>query len=290
MKKYVFSFLFIVSAIYSSAQSSIRGTVRDEASKPVAGASVYLLNTGRGAVSNSTGYFEVKDIQPGTYTMEVSAIGFSSRYKKLVVQKETITVDATLEQAARGLDNVVVTAQKWEEMVQSLPLSITALSAKKAEAYRLWNSKDLTAIVPNLYAAEPGDKRNVTAIRGIATTSYDPAVATYIDGVNQFNLDTYISPLFDIERIEVLRGPQGTLYGRNAMGGVINIITKQPENKSGGFAEVNIGNKGTQRYSVGVRVPLKKTSCGLALPVCMKAGTAFTPMSSITANTISSTL
>ncbi|MEO7961207.1 MAG: TonB-dependent receptor, partial [Ginsengibacter sp.] len=104
----------------------------------------------------------------------------------------------------------------------------------------------------------PGDKRNTTSIRGITTTSYDPAVATYIDGVNQFSLDTYISPLFDIERIEVLRGPQGTLYGRNAMGGVINIITKQPTNKTDVFAEISIGNHGSQRYSAGFKAPLVK--------------------------------
>ncbi|WP_315816025.1 TonB-dependent receptor plug domain-containing protein [Paraflavitalea speifideaquila] len=126
--------------------------------------------------------------------------------------------------------------------------------------YRLWNTKDITAIVPNLYSADPGDNRNVTSIRGITTTSYDPAVATYIDGVNQFGLDTYISQLSDIERIEVLRGPQGTLYGRNAMGGVINIITKQPGNHLTGFAEANMGNYGQHRIAAGIRTPLIKTN------------------------------
>ena len=133
--------------------------------------------------------------------------------------------------------------------------------------YNLWNTSDITAIVPNLYAANPGDNRNVTSVRGITSSSYDPAVATYIDGVNQFNLDTYIAQLFDIERIEVLRGPQGTLYGRNAMGGVINIITKKPTNHTTGFAEVNMGNYGRQRYNLGIHGPLveNKLFIGAAL-------------------------
>jgi iron complex outermembrane receptor protein len=83
-------------------------------------------------------------------------------------------------------------------------------------------------------------------------------VATYIDGVNQFSLDTYIPTLFDVERIEVLRGPQGTLYGRNAMGGVINIITKQPNNASSGFADISVGNYNQQRITAGFKTPLIK--------------------------------
>ena len=156
------------------------------------------------------------------------------------------------------LEAVTVTAEKKEELLQNIPVTVTALNGRQVQEFRLWNAKELTAIVPNLYSGNSGDERNVTSIRGITTTSYDPSVATYIDGVNQFNLDTYIPQLSDIERIEVLRGPQGTLYGRNAMGGVINIITKQPTNNTNGFVELNIGNYNHQRYSAGIRTPVVK--------------------------------
>src|SRR3546814_484479 len=146
----------------------------------------------------------------------------------------------------------------WSSDVCSsdLPFSISSLPGRKVEEYQLWNNKSLAAVIPNLYAAHPGDNRNVVSLRGIATTSYDQAVATYIDGVNQFGLDTYIAQLLDIERIEVLRGPQGTLYGRNAMGGVINIITRQPGNTSSGYVRADMGNYGLQRYAFGLRTPL----------------------------------
>lgn len=159
---------------------------------------------------------------------------------------------------ATKLEEVIVTVQKREELQQQVPISISAITGKQVKDYRLWNNKDITAIVPNLYASDPGDGRDIISVRGITTTSYDPAVATYIDGVNQFGLDTYIPALFDVERIEVLRGPQGTLYGRDAMGGVVNIITRQPSNSTGGFVELNLGNYNQQRYSAAFRTPLVK--------------------------------
>jgi len=244
MKREFFLITLVLSVVVnvSFAQVNINGKITDEKSEPVKSASVHLLNTNKGVVSDEQGNFILRNVLPGNYIIEFSAIGYATQYRDVRVGKESPGLTINLQQTSNRLNEVLVTAQKREELLQRLPISVTALSEKNVTDYRLWNSKDITAIVPNLYSADPGDKRNVTAIRGITTTSYDPAVATYIDGVNQFGLDTYISPLLDIARIEILRGPQGTLYGRNAMGGVINIITKQPSNKISGFAEVSLGN------------------------------------------------
>ena len=154
------------------------------------------------------------------------------------------------------LDTVLVTAQKRTELLQKAPIAVSTFNSNQVNAYRIWNTKDISGIIPNVYSADPGDGRDVTAIRGIATTSYDPSTAVYIDGVNQFNLDTYLPNLFDVERIEVLRGPQGSLYGRNAMGGVINIITKQPTNYSSGSAELSMGNYGQKRMNLNIKTPI----------------------------------
>ncbi|MDO6433672.1 TonB-dependent receptor [Flavitalea sp. BT771] len=170
----------------------------------------------------------------------------------------SVVVCAQSVDSATSLNEVVVTAQKREEPLGKVPIAVAAFTATQVQQFRLWNNKDISGVVPGLYAADPGDGRDVISIRGVTSTSYDPAVAVYVDGINQFGLDTYIPSLFDIQRIEILRGPQGTLYGRNAMGGVMNIITRQPTNQFSGVAEVSTGNYGLQRYVAAFRNPLVK--------------------------------
>jgi iron complex outermembrane recepter protein len=252
---------FILFALPSLAQQSLSlsGKITDKSSSPVQGASVHVLNSNLGAITDAGGHFTITSISTGKYIIEITAIGYASVSQAVSVssgKSEEITIQ--LADIYGQLDEVLVSAQKKEENLQQVPFSISALTARQVKDYRLWNNKELTAIIPNLYSNNSGDNRNVTSVRGIATTSYEPAVVTYIDGVNQFSLDTYIAQLLDVERIEVLRGPQGALYGRNAMGGVINIITKQPSNTPSGYAELNTGNYGHQRYAMGIRSPIVK--------------------------------
>jgi len=256
--KLFYGIIALLIAARVEGQARVSGRVSDDQSRPIAGVSVHFLNTEISVVSDTAGNFRIRNIGRGRYIIQLSAIGYTTLAQPIEIANGDNPVGFRLTNSLLQLDAVTVTADKKEELLQNVPVSVTAISAKQVEEYRLWDIKDITAIVPNLYSGNSGDGRNVTSIRGITTTSYDPAVATYIDGVNQFSLDTYIPELSDIERIEVLRGPQGTLFGRNAMGGVINIITKQPTNATHGFAEVDFGNYGQQRYAGGVRVALVK--------------------------------
>jgi iron complex outermembrane receptor protein len=268
MKKSTILFFLVFAWIGVKAQdtNSLTGTITDAASEPLAGVTVHLLNTNFGTATDQAGKFSISDIPGGRYILQVTAVGFATIQEEVDLQEDGgKTLEFQLAESSTQLDAVVVTAQKYEENIQKVPFTVNAISSKQVEQYRLWNSRDITAIVPNLYSTNSGDNRNVTSIRGITTTSYDPAVATYIDGVNQFGLDTYIAQLFDVERIEVLSGPQGTLYGRNAMAGVINIITKQPTNTTTGFGELNFGSYGQQRYAVGFRTPLVKNKLYLGV-------------------------
>lgn len=266
MKKLSAIWMMVLAVLSLSAQNrTLTGTVKTNTGQPVDRASLHIVNTALTSATAVNGSFTINYIPKGNYFLEVSAIGYAVATVPVRLLDTNYHIDVVLVPSFSQLDAVLVTAQKKEEQLRDLPLSISALNGRAIQQFRIWNTRDITAVVPNLYAAHPGDERSVTSIRGITTTSYDPAIATYVDGVNQFGLDTYLPQLFDVERIEVLRGPQGTLYGRNAMGGVINIITRQPENLTTGFAEASAGNFGQQRYVGAIRSPLVKDQLYIGL-------------------------
>lgn len=258
MKEVIVALLILsLSSGYCQAQnmSILQGRVVENGSA-VNRALVSFAGTSYSVYSDSLGNFSLKDISPGKYLLQIEAVGFLDFSEEVIVEEGTNNKEVHLERTGHRIPEVVVTADKKEAILQQTTLSLNVLDSRQIEELKVWDIADLGALVPNLYAANPGDLRNVVSIRGLATTSYDPAVATYIDGVNQFSLDSYISQLNDVERIEVLRGPQGTLYGRNASGGVINIITKQPENRMNGYVQMDYGSYNLQRYTAGIRFPL----------------------------------
>ncbi len=261
LKNTISALLGIFVALTTSGQN-ISGVLQNEKGSPIDGATISILNTSFQTISNQKGYFSFNALKNGKYTLSIKSLGYADISKEINVNatnnSKNTDIRVILIASANQLDEVVVTAEKKEELLQKIPASITSLNAKQVTAFNLWNTKEITGIIPNLYSADPGDNRDVSSVRGIATSSYDPTVTTYIDGVNQFSLDTYIPTLFDIERIEVLRGPQGTLYGRNAMGGVINIITKQPTNTKTSFLDISLGNYNQRRITAGIKKPLIK--------------------------------
>src|ERR1700730_15849618 len=162
------------------AQVKNSGTVLDEKGNPVKWASLHILNTDVSMLSDEAGQFSLPALPKGNYTVEISAIGYAKIEKQIQIPQGAEKLVFRLARSTTQLDAVVVTAEKQESDIQKVPISITALSSRDIDAYRLWASRDLKGIVSNLYAADPGDGRNVISIRGIVSTSYDPAVVTYI--------------------------------------------------------------------------------------------------------------
>ncbi len=137
------------------------------------------------------------------------------------------------QQSSTSLATVVVTARKREEVMQDVPVAVSSISGKTLEEKQINQAKDIAVLVPGLNITSDSPNRTFVDIRGIGTTLIDtvqPGVGIFIDGIYQPNTSYLNSPLVDVDRIEALRGPQGTLFGQNTLGGAINIITRQPTN------------------------------------------------------------
>ncbi|GAB3331439.1 TonB-dependent receptor [Marilutibacter aestuarii] len=160
------------------------------------------------------------------------------------------TTAAQGERAAATLDAVTVTARKREETLQEVPVAVTAFTADALDRLDVEDLSDLDAQVPNLtiYAAR-GSSSTVTAyIRGIGQSDplwgVDPGVGIYLDDVYIARPQGALLDVFDVDRIEVLRGPQGTLYGKNTIGGAIKYISRGLPASTDGFASVTAGTNG----------------------------------------------
>lgn len=141
---------------------------------------------------------------------------------------------APAQEAQPGDQAIVVTARKREETLQNVPVAVTAVSGDVIERRGLRQIKDVAQLTPSLNTNSDSTGRVFIAIRGIGTTlvgTVQPGVGIFIDGIYQPNTAYLNNPLVDVQRVEVLRGPQGTLYGKNTLGGAINVVTRQPSNE-----------------------------------------------------------
>ncbi len=174
--------------------------------------------------------------------------------------------DAPAARKVKDLDSVQVTATKRETPLQKTPVAISAISADSLDKERVMTVQDITKLVPGFEATSQGDHGVVTlTMRGIgndsAKTEYaDPEVAMFIDGVYSPRPEAAAGLLLDIERVEVLRGPQGTLWGRNSTAGVVNFETGKPDTSGFyGNAQIEAGNYSHVGTRATVNLPISST-------------------------------
>ncbi len=156
---------------------------------------------------------------------------------------------------------IVVTAQKREQKLQDVPIMVTTLSAKLLQDAGVHDIKDMQILTPGLTVTSTENESQTTArIRGVGTVGDNPglesSVGVVIDGVYRPRNGVGFEDLGELDRIEVLKGPQGTLFGKNTDAGVINILTKAPSFTYGADAEITYGNFGTQGYAASITGPL----------------------------------
>ena len=163
--------------------------------------------------------------------------------------------------AAPSDNEIIVTAQKRAERLQDVPLAISAITAETLERSGAQALRDIVTLVPSLYFSQAqGPVQSNVAIRGVGSSGgvagLEPSVGIYVDGVYLDRTSIGVADFNDIERIEVLRGPQGTLFGKNTPAGLINFITKRPEFTLGGDASATAGNYDSYGVTASLTGPI----------------------------------
>lgn len=238
--------MVLLSSTLGYSQSLIQGIVLSKNGTKVPASSIHIKGSNVVAIADSNGNFKINSSKPLPVILEISSVGYFKKQFKVTTLQNTpfeIRLDDN-----NVLTEVLVTSRRRQEVAQDIPIPITVLGGSKVEEAGAFNVNRLKELVPSvqLYSSNP---RNTTLnIRGLGSTfgltndGIEPGVGFYVDGV--YNARPAVTSLdfVDIDRIEVLRGPQGTLFGKNTTAGAFNVFTKKPTFTPTSKAELSYGN------------------------------------------------
>jgi iron complex outermembrane receptor protein len=267
MKK-LLQFLLLIGLVttvsygYGQSEQTIQGTVTDvETNEPLPGVNVVIKGTVQGVVSDVDGKFSLT-AKALPITLVFSAAGFRTQEVEVADASEELPIQLT---AGSQIGEVTVTARRRTETVQDIPIPVSVLHAELIEDAGAFNVNRVKEIIPSvqLYTSNPRNTginiRGIGSPFGLTNDGLDPGVGFYVDGVYYARPAVATLDFIDVEQIEVLRGPQGTLFGKNTTAGAFNITTRKPSFDPSATFEVSYGNYGFVQAKSSVTGPLSKT-------------------------------
>jgi iron complex outermembrane receptor protein len=272
MSRGVFTlFAAMVVALFPSVggaqtSGSISGLVRDSLGGAIPGATVRVINEATGAaqeaVSDGEGNYQVTDLAPGQYRVEATLDGFEPAVSRGAVDgRQVVTINVTLT-PARLTEGVVVTARRVEEAVQEVPIPVSVLTGELVQSAGAFNVNRVKELIPTVQFYSSNPRNSAVTIRGIGSPfgltndGIEPGVGLYIDGVFYARPAAATLDFLDVAQVEVLRGPQGTLFGKNTTAGAINVTSRRPNFTPEANAEVAYGSYDFVQTKASVSGPL----------------------------------
>ncbi len=261
LKKYLFLVLFF-SASTAFAQTRISGTIKDSKGTPLSHASVAIRGTSIGTGADERGQFSLKTTLAPPFYIRISAVGFKPQDFQIVnlqnVPSEFVLVEDD------QLQEIVVVSRRRRELLQDVPIPISVIGGTQIDKTGSFNVNRVKELVPSLqlYSSNPRNTginiRGIGSPFGLTNDGLDPGVGFYVDGVYYARPAAATLDFIDIDNIEVLRGPQGTLFGKNTAAGAINITTRKASFTPGVSLESSFGNYGYIQTKASVTGPLSK--------------------------------
>jgi len=224
------------------------------------GAAVVIKGTTNGSSTNLNGQFQLITGQKLPFVVVVSLVGYQTKEVVLNGDNEEIK----LEEGSNQLSDVVITSRRRQESAQDVPIPISVVSGVRAEDAGAFNVNRLKELVPSVQLYSSNARNTTLNIRGLGSSfgltndGIDPGVGFYVDGVYFARPAATALDFVDIEQVEVLRGPQGTLFGKNTTAGAFNITTRTPSFQTGGTFETSYGNLNFMQAKASLTGPLSK--------------------------------
>jgi iron complex outermembrane recepter protein len=268
--KRVIVFLFAVLPLLALAQQNytqqLSGRVVNDNDEGIPSASISIKGASAGTIADATGKFTFSIDQKLPFILVVSSVGYVSR--EFSVKTTEVNNIIVRLQSLYQRDTIIITSRRRREVLQDVPIPITVIGGKQVEDAGAFNVNRVKELIPSvqLYTSNPRNTgvniRGLGSPFGLTNDGLDPGVGIYVDGVYYARPAAATFDFIDVDQIEVLRGPQGTLYGKNTTAGAISITSRKPSFKPGGTFEVNYGNYGYVQAKASITGPLSKKLAG----------------------------
>jgi len=272
--------LFSVIFLPFFTKAQVAGRVVNSNNDGIPFASVQVKNTNIGTTADSSGYFSITQVTEFPFTLVVSYTGFEPE-QKVIRANNAANIVIRLQQVFKT-DTIVITSRRRRELLQDVPIPVSVVGGTQIDNIGAFNVNRVKELVPSvqLYSSNPRNTglniRGIGSSFGLTNDGVDPGVGLYVDGVYYARPAASTFDFIDIEQIEVLRGPQGTLFGKNTTAGAFNITTRRPNFKPGGNFELSYGNYGYIQAKASITGPLgKKLAARLSFSGTQRDGTVY---------------
>ncbi len=234
----------------------------DQNSNPIPGASIILEGTKFGVTSNESGDYLFEKIPEGKTVVRISFVGYKTVTSEITVQLGGNNQNFTLINEEVKLEGVTVSSQKREQQVLEVPITMSVLNTSFLEDNNINDLDELAVFVPGLQIRMQGPDRPSFVIRGLTSDEVSPAaqprISVFYNNVPISQANGAAMALFDLQQVDVLKGPQGTLFGRGAEIGAINYISNKPTREFSGSVVAGIGNFNQKELSGAINFPVVK--------------------------------
>jgi iron complex outermembrane receptor protein len=255
--------LFVGTFAYSQ---TVKGTVTTTSGDGIPGATVSIKGTNVNTVTDGSGKFSIAAGKEFPFSLIIRFVGFKNQEVQIYELPDEPLEITLIEDNL--LDEIVVTSRRREEVAQHVPIPITVVAGARAEDAGAFNVNRLKEMIPSVQLYSSNPRNTGLSIRGLGTTfgltndGIDPGVGFYVDGVYYARPAATTFDFIDVDRIEVLRGPQGTLFGKNTVAGAFNLTTKKPTFEPTANFEVSYGNYGYIQAKSSISGGLSKKLAG----------------------------